>query len=175
MKRLLIALVALALLTVPVESGFAQRNTRGTAMLQLAGKSISVEYGRPSLKGRAVTDLLGQLKQGGFWRLGADQSTTFKTSADLQFGDVTVPSGEYSLWAEREGDNSWKLVFNKQHGQWGTQHDAAQDLVSAPLKESEASDSAETVTILLSKAGSKGGAITIQWGTMKLSADFKLK
>jgi hypothetical protein len=176
MKRLLITLVALALLVVTVESGFAQRgNTRGTAMIDLAGKSVSVEYGRPALKGRSVTDLLGQLKAGDAWRVGADKSTTFKTSAALQFGGVTVPSGEYSLWVVRVGDNSWKLVFNKQHGQWGTQHDAAQDLVSAPLTQSEAADSAETVTISLSKAGKKGGAISIQWGTMKLSADFRLK
>ena len=127
------------------------------------------------MKGRSVSDLLGRLQPGNFWRLGADKSTTFSTTADLQFGDVTVPSGEYSLWAEREADNAWKLVFNKQHGQWGTQHDAAQDLASAPLKQSEAANSAETVTIALSKAGNKGGVIAIQWGNMKLSANFKLK
>jgi hypothetical protein len=176
MKRFLITLVALTLLAVTAESGFAQRgNSRGTAMIDLAGKPISVEYGRPALKGRSVTDLLGQMKPGDAWRLGADKSTTFQTAAALQFGGVTVPSGEYSLWVVRVGDNSWKLVFNKQHGQWGTQHDAAQDLVSAPLKQGDASDSAETVTIALTKAGNKGGVISIQWGTMKLSADFRLK
>jgi hypothetical protein len=173
MKRLLIAVLAGACILVGVESGLAQRNPRATAKITLGGKAVSVEYGRPSLKGRSVSDLLGQLSAGDFWRLGADTSTTFSTAADLDFGGVTVPKGEYSLWAQR-GDNSWKLVFNKQHGQWGTQHDASQDLVSVPLVESKASNSAEMVTITLTKKGA-GGAITIQWGEMMLTADFKVK
>jgi hypothetical protein len=174
MKRVLFTLLAIALLTMAAPSGFAQRNTRGTAKIVLSGKTVSVEYGRPSLKGRSVSDMLNQLKPGDVWRLGADKATTFSTPADLQFGDATVPSGDYSLWAEREADNSWKLVFNKQHGQWGTQHDAAQDLASAPLQQSEAASPAEMVTITLTKAG-KGAAITIQWGNLKLTANFKLK
>jgi hypothetical protein len=133
-----------------------------------------VEYGQPSLKGRSVAELLQQLKPGDFWRLGADKSTTFSTTADLQFADVTVPNGQYSLWAEREADNSWKLVFNKQHGQWGTTHDASQDLASVPLKETKASNSVEMVTISLTKEGAEW-RIGIQWGDMKLTANFKVK
>jgi hypothetical protein len=174
MKRLLIAVLAMAVIGVVAENGLGQRNPRETAKISVGSKTISVEYGCPSLKGRAVADLLAQLKPGDFWRLGADKSTTFTTTADLQFGDVTVPNGQYSLWAEREADNSWKLVFNKQHGQWGTQHDASQDLASVPLKESKAPKSAEMVTIGLTKAGA-GGGITIQWGDMKLTASFKVK
>jgi hypothetical protein len=174
MKRLLIAVLAMACIVVGAESGLAQRNPRETAKITLGGKTISVEYGRPSLKGRSVADLLEQLKPGDFWRLGADKSTTFSTAADLQFADVTVPNGQYSLWAERGTDNSWKLVFNKQHGQWGTQHDTSLDLASVPLKETKASNSAEMVTISLTKGGG-GGVITVQWGDMKLTANFKVK
>jgi hypothetical protein len=174
MKRLLIAVLAMACVVAGAQSGLAQGNPRGKAeIIFVGGKGVSVEYGRPSLKGRTVTDLLSQLNVGDFWRLGADKSTTFSTKADLQFGEVTVPSGEYSLWAEREADNSWKLVFNKQHGQWGTQHDASQDLVSVPLKETKASNPAEMVTISLTKRGA-GGVIAIQWGEMKLITDFKV-
>jgi len=174
MKRLLIAVLATGLLAVTAESALAQGGSRGTSSISLGGKIVSVEYGRPVLKGRSVTEMLDQLKPGDFWRLGANKSTTFSTAADLAFGDVTVPSGEYSLWAQRGEGNSWKLVFNKQHGQWGTQHDASQDLASAPLKESKASNSAEMVTIGLTKGGG-GGVIAIQWGDMKLTATFKAK
>ncbi len=174
MRRFLIAVLAMAVIGVVAENGLGQRNPRETSKISVGSKTISVEYGRPSLKGRAVADLLAQLKPGDFWRLGADKSTTFSTTADLQFGDVTVPNGEYSLWAARQADNSWKLVFNKQHGQWGMQHDTSQDLVSVPLKETKASNSAEMVTISLTKAGAAWG-IAIQWGDMKLTASFKVK
>ena len=174
MRRFLMAVLAMAIIGVVAENGFGQRNPRETSKISVGNKTVSVEYGRPSLKGRSVTDMLAQLKPGDFWRLGADKSTTFSTAADLQFGDVTVPSGEYSLWAQRGADNSWKLVFNKQHGQWGTQHDASQDLASVPLEEAKASTPAEMVTISLTKQGA-GGVITIQWGDMKLTAGFKVK
>jgi len=174
MKRLLMGVLALGLLLLSVESALAQRNARATTQVSLGGKTVSVEYGRPSLNGRKVSELLDQLKPGDFWRLGADKSTTFSTAVDLEFGDAAIPSGEYSLWAERAEGNSWKLVFNKQHGQWGTDHDASQDLASAPLQEAKASNSAETVTINLTKSGA-GGVIAIQWGDVKLTASFKRK
>jgi hypothetical protein len=174
MKRFLIAVLAMAVIGVVAENGLGQRNPRAATKISVGSKTISIEYGRPSLKGRSVAELLEQLKPGDFWRLGADKSTTFSTTADLQFGDVTVPNGQYSLWAGRQADNSWKLVFNKQHGQWGTQHDASQDLASVPLEETKASNSAEMVTISLTKEGAAWG-IAIQWGDMKLRASFKVK
>ena len=49
-----------------------------------------------------------------------------------------------------------------------------QDLASVPLEETKASNSAEMVTISLTKEGT-GGGIAIQWGDMKLTASFKVK
>jgi hypothetical protein len=116
--------------------------------------------------------MLSQLTTGDFWRLGADQSTTFRTTGVLSFGDVKVLKGAYSLWAQKQADNSWKLVFNKEHGQWGTDHDASKDFASVPLKESKAEDSAQQVTIALANTRD-GGTLTIQWGDMKLATEFK--
>jgi hypothetical protein len=174
MRKVTPVLLTVTMMIALAVSAFAQRNPRGTAELTLKGKTVSVEYGRPSLRGRTVDQMLSQLKAGDAWRLGADKSTTFTTGLDLAFGDVTVPAGEYSLWMQKQADNSWKLVFNKQHGQWGTQHDAAQDLVSVPLKESQAAEPAEMVTITLAEAG-EGGVISIEWGTMKVTASFTAK
>jgi hypothetical protein len=174
MKRSVIAVLTLGVLAVLAENGLAQGNPRGTTKISVQGKTISVEYGRPSLKGRSVADLLQQLKPGDFWRVGADKSTTFSTTADLQFGDVSVPKGEYSLWAQREADNSWKLIFNKQYGQWGTEHEATQDLPPASLKETKASQPAEMVTITLVKRG-RGGVIVVQWGDLQFTVHFKVE
>ena len=135
---------------------------------------ISVEYGQPSLKGRSVDAMFGKLKPGDVWRVGADKSTTFSTPGDLLFGNVALPAGEYSLWARREAGGTWKLVFNKQHGQWGTEHDSAQDLVAVPLKENKLANPREMVTINLTKAG-EGGLLVIEWGDKKLTASFKAR
>ena len=171
MRRFLHPMLGVAVFAALVGLTLAA-NSRGTAELTLNGKKISVEYGRPSLSGRSINDLLGQLPAGEFWRLGADKSTTFSTTGDLMFGNVKVPKGVYSLWAQKQADGSWKLVFNKQHGQWGTNHDAAQDFASVPLKTEKESKPAEQVTIILEEEHGSG-EIAIQWGDMELSAAFK--
>jgi hypothetical protein len=151
------------------------RNPRSTSTLTLKGKTISVEYGQPSLKGQTIELRLGALKTGDLWRVGADTSTTFKTETDLAFGDVTIPAGEYSIWMQQQEDKTWKLLFDKKHGQWGAPAPPASEaFASAPLKETKGANSVDLVTITLAKAG-KGGTITIQWGTMEVSASFKAK
>lgn len=176
MKKLAMGVVSVMMVACFAAGAWAQRNPRGTTSLTINGKTVSVDYGRPALKGRTIDDttLLGKLPPGGFWRMGDNTSTTMKTEIDLAFGDVTVPAGEYSLWMQRQEDKSWKLVFNKQHGQWGTQHDPSQDLASAPMKEAKPTEPAEMVTITLSKADG-GGTLTVQWGTLEASASFTAK
>jgi len=174
MKRHRVLTLTLVLFFSCLGVAFAQHHTanpRGSTKLTLNGQTVSIEYGRPSLKGRTIDQLLGQLKPGAFWRLGADTSTTFTTAVDLKFGTVTVPAGVYSLWAQRVENSQWKLVFNKQHGQWGTKHDPSKDFAFAPLEESKASMSAPRVVITLRDSGS-GGVIVIHWGSMNLTSQF---
>ena len=151
------------------------KNPRSTSTLTIKGKTVSVEYGQPSLKGQTIEQRLAGLKPGGLWRMGADTSTTFKTDIDLAFGDVTIPAGEYSIWMQRQEANSWKLLFDKQHGQWGEPApDPSQCFASVPLVESKPAASIEMVTLTLSKADG-GGTLTIQWGTLEAAASFKAK
>lgn len=172
MKRILSGVMATAAVLALAALACAQGNNRGKSEVTLGKKTVSVDFGRPALKGRKVEAMLSQLGAGEVWRLGMNQSTTLTTTGDLTFGDVKVPAGTYSLWARKEADNSWKLVFNKQHGQWGTDHDAAQDLAAVPLTQTKTNDSAEQVTINLAKAGDDG-SITVLWGDMKLATDFQ--
>ena len=172
MKRTLVGITTVAALLALSGTALAQANPRGNDKLEVNGKTVTVDYGRPSLHGRTVEEMLAKLPVGGFWRLGADSSTTFTTSGDLMFGSTKVPKGTYSLWAEKMADKSWKLVFNTQHGQWGTQHNPKLDAYKVPLKESKADKAAEEVTITLAKAGT-GGMVTIEWGSLKLGTDFK--
>jgi len=174
MKSLLTLLCAMGLGAVLAVPAAAQGNPRGNASVTLGSTKVTIEYGRPSLKGRNVNEMLGQLPAGEVWRLGADKSTTFTSTGALDFGGTAVPAGTYSLWARKESDNSWKLVFNSQHGQWGTNHDASKDAVAVPLKQEKASSSAEEVTIKLEQE-SGGGEVTVQWGDLELSANFTAK
>jgi Protein of unknown function (DUF2911) len=172
MKRLWLAFTTLAVIVSMSGIASAQKNPRGKASVEVNGKTVTVDYGRPALKGRSVEDMMSKLPADGVWRLGADSSTTFTTSGDLMFGGTKIEKGVYSLWARRGADKSWKLVFNSQHGQWGTMHDASKDVAAVPMKEGKAGDAPDEVTISLTKEG-MDGMITVEWGNLKLTADFK--
>ena len=175
MKRVLTAAFGLAVLmaiTLPLQAA----TPRGKTEITLKGKTVSVEYGRPSLHGRTIQQILAMKSEtGNFWRLGADASTTFATGVPLAFGSKTVPAGTYSLWAEMLPHSKWELVFNTQHGQYGTTHNPKLDLVKVPLRETKAGDSADTVTIKLMKHGMDSGNFAVQWGDLVLEANFKAR
>ena len=88
---------------------------RGGTEAEFGGKKISVDYGRPKLRGR---DMLGQASEGMVWRMGTDQATTLSTDAELAFGPVTLGAGRYSLFAKKVGANSWELLVNSETGMW---------------------------------------------------------
>jgi hypothetical protein len=174
-----------------VSAAFSQSNPRGTSILTLRGKTLSVEYGRPSLKGRTVDEVLGKLPPGALWQVGADTSTTFKTDVDLAFSNVdptpdshwtpslVIPAGQYSIWMQKQADNSWKLLFDKQHGQSGEPvPNASECFASVPLFISKPHDLIlrEMVTIELdSTKDDRGGGIDILWGTLEARVFFAPK
>ncbi|HET7872705.1 MAG TPA: DUF2911 domain-containing protein, partial [Terriglobales bacterium] len=49
----------------------------GTAEVTLKGKKITIDYGRPSARGRKVVGNL--IPYGQVWRTGANEATTLKT------------------------------------------------------------------------------------------------
>jgi len=141
---------------------------RGKAEMKAGAGSITIDYGRPSLKGR---DMLSQLQEGAFWRMGMNQATVLKTPVDLSFGSTKIAKGDYSLWLKKTGD-AFQLVFNSQTGQWGTQHDTSKDVASVDMKKTPLSSPVETLTIELTPSAN-GGSLDLSWGAMKLSAPFQ--
>jgi hypothetical protein len=147
----------------------AQFGARGKAELKAGSGSITIDYGQPSLKGR---DMLSQLKEGSFWRMGNNMATVLKTPVDLAFGSTKVPKGDYSLWLKRASADQFELVFNSQTGQWGMQHDESKDVYKVPMKKDAVKDPVEVFNIRLDSAP-KGGLFVLTWGATLLKADFE--
>ena len=69
--------------------------------------TITVTYGRPGLKGRALSSLT---PAGEVWRTGANEAATITFSTDVMFGGEEVPAGTYTLYTI-PGDN-WTFILN---------------------------------------------------------------
>ena len=95
------------------------------ASVTLNGKPLTIYYCAPSMKGRKIFGAL--VPYGKVWRTGANSATTLKTQSSLRIRDLIVPAGTYTLYTLPE-EHGWKLIINKQTGQWGTVYNQDQDL-----------------------------------------------
>jgi hypothetical protein len=141
---------------------------RDSLQVTVAGAQISVNYGRPSKRGRMVFDSL--VPFGKVWRTGANAATTFTTSKGLMIGSLMVPAGTYTLFTI-PGKSSWQLIVNKQTGQWGLDYDAAKDLGRVEMKVEALPSSVETMVIKVEPSG-KGGVLRVEWDRTAAVAAF---
>ena len=114
MKQRLAIFAALAAIAA---IGYAQeRQPRGTADTKISGKEVVIDYGRPALKGRTVSELIKNLPPDRVWRAGENQVTTLSTGVALKIGDKVVPAGKYSLYIHAPESGNWSLIVNKNLG-----------------------------------------------------------
>jgi hypothetical protein len=162
MKKMVSVGVALSL-ALSIGLVFAQANPRGEA--SMGGGKVSIDYGRPSAKGR---DVVAMISPGRYWRMGADSATTLKTEVDLMFGDTAVPKGTYTLVAHFVEEGKWNLVVAKSVGSGGQPTEVAAEV---PGKFDTGQEHVEQLTIELKEKGNKG-TFVLSWATNRLSVDF---
>jgi len=138
-----------------------------TATFDLGGgKSITIDYSSPRAKGRKIYG--GLVPFGQIWRTGANESTTFVTTADLMVGGTAVPAGSYTLFTLPDKDK-WKLVLSKKTGEWGTQYPGPEnDLARIDMKVTALPAPVENLTIAFEKSG-MGATLNIDWETTRAS------
>jgi hypothetical protein len=144
----------------------------GQAAVTIGAASITIDYARPSMRGRKIMGAL--VPYDTVWRTGANAATTLKTSAALEIGGTLVPAGTYTLYT-LPGEKAWKLIINKETGQWGTKYDQAQDLARVDLKLGATAAPVEQFTIALTATGAAAGLLTMEWETTKLTIPFTVK
>ena len=154
--------------TVPVHPGKGgSPHVRTTWTVD--GANITIEYGRPSLKGRSEAALM---PPGQEWRTGADEATTLTVEGKgLMIGSLMVAPGKYTLYTV-PGDKQWQLVVSKKTGQWGVPYPGAgEDLGRAPMTVSKNAAPVEQLTISVEDTPA-GGNLIVSWGTAKATAAF---
>jgi len=143
-----------------------RRSPHETVKGTIDGAQVTIEYGRPYMKGRQVEG--GLVPYDRVWRTGADEATTLTTDKALKIGSASVPAGKYTLYTQAS-EGEWKLIINKQTGQWGTVYDEKQDLVRVPMTKKALGTPVEQFTISIEDAAGPGGAIKLAWNKTEAS------
>jgi hypothetical protein len=160
-------ILAVGVLALLASNGIAHGNERGTTKATIGSAAVTIDYGRPMLKGR---DLMKMIQPGDVWRIGSDAPTTIESDADLDFGGTRVPKGKHILLAHYIGPGKWSLVVSSKPA---SQYDPGGKLAEVPMEVQESKDPVEEVTIQLSAKGGQG-IIGIAWGTMRLMGSFSV-
>jgi hypothetical protein len=143
----------------------------GTAEVTLKGKKVSIEYSRPSARGRKVAGNL--IPYGQVWRTGANEATTLKTEVGLNIGGAKVPAGTYTIYTLASENTPWKLIINKQTGQWGTEYHQDQDLARVDLEKSQTKQPVEQFTISFDKKDDANALLVMEWENTRVSVPVK--
>jgi hypothetical protein len=106
--------------------------------------TVSVNYSRPSVKGREVWGKLvpyGWNAQGfgngnsAPWRAGANENTTIKFSHAAKIEGKDIPAGEYGLFFVVNPDNTGEVILSKDYRSWGSFfYDEKNDLLRAKIQ-----------------------------------------
>jgi DUF2911 family protein len=136
------------------------------------GKTIKTDYSSPRMRGRKIYGDLVPIGQ--VWRTGANEATTFVTSADVVVGGKTVPAGSYTIFTVPAADK-WTLIINKKTGEWGIPYKYESDeLARVDMKVSKLPSPVENFTIAYDKSGS-GCTLRMDWETTRASVDIAAK
>jgi hypothetical protein len=176
---------------------------RGTAAIQVGGtwsgtgadrrytggSWITVDYGRPILRGRENIFGTGAdygktvNPTGPVWRAGANETTRLVTEVPLVIGGKTIAAGEYNVLVELK-EKAWTLVLSNQPVQpqfdandkvrlsGSTNYDPKFDVVRAPMRVTTSPTSIEQFTIGFADVKPDRGSLYMAWERTIATVDF---
>src|SRR5262245_35582716 len=97
---------------VEVLAGQGLASPLGTVSQKIDSTTITVEYYRPSLRGRTIFGAL--VRWGVTWTPGANWATTLDVDRDVNVEGQPLPRGKYAMWMiPAERPDSWTVILNR--------------------------------------------------------------
>jgi hypothetical protein len=161
------------LFTAAAALAFSQASPPAQTSATIAGKTITVKYSSPSVRGRKIFSDDGILKNDPtypVWRAGANEATQLETTGNITLGDVKLAPGKYSLYVllDKAG---WKLIVNKQTGQSGMEYEKGSDVGRTAMKMGKPAAMVEKYKITVAGTGGNKGRLTLEWENTSASVD----
>lgn len=171
MKKLLFT--ALLAISVSAYSQFTipAASPRQKVEQQFSMSKITVDYGRPGVKGRKI---FGELVPfGKVWRAGANSSTKLTFEQSVTFGGKTVPAGTYGLFVIPT-EKEWKIILNKDAQQWGAyEYDEKLNVIDIAVPVQKLSEKQEWFAIELNPVDDSSLDLVMKWDLTKVTVPLK--
>lgn len=141
------------------------------------GTVITIEYARPSLRGRSLRgDLFGdQIRWGYVWTPGANSATKITSNRDFHLEGMAIPAGSYSVWMVVDPEE-WTLVLDPDAGLWHTQGPSeSDDQFRTAIRPDSVAWSVETLTWSMPTVRNDGATLRMQWGDLAVDLELDVE
>lgn len=150
-----------------------QSSPRSTVTQIVGLTEVSIDYSRPSAKGRTI---FGDLVPfGKLWRTGANLNSTVSFSDDVVINGTTLKKGKYAIFATPKAD-IWEVVFYTDLDNWGTPEEWNANKV-AVMTNADAitlGNTVETLTIGINNLTNDSATLDISWEKTMVSIKFSV-
>lgn len=138
---------------------------------QFSLSKISVEYGRPSVKGRKIFGELVPYNK--VWRAGANTATKITFGQNVNFGGKIVNAGSYSLFVVPM-EKEWKIILNSVADQWGAyEYNEKMNIAEIAVPVQKLNEKQETLEISFEPVDDHAINLFIKWDNSQAMVPIK--
>ncbi len=127
-KLVLFAFVGLTALAINAQLVTPAPSPASTLKQTVGLTEVTVEYSRPSMRGRTIFGDL--VPYGKLWRTGANARTKVTFSDDVMIGDTSLKAGSYALLTIPNA-NQWEVIFYTEYQAGGAPAELDEGKVAA--------------------------------------------
>jgi hypothetical protein len=135
---------------------------------------ITIEYSRPSVKGRTIFAADGLVPFGKKWRTGANSATKITFSDAVTIGDVELAAGSYAILTT-PGADSWDIHFFPYDGTRWTPYSEATPSVTIKAMAKTLPNNVESFLITIDDLKDYSASIILRWEKTAVSFPIKVK
>ncbi|MFN7118829.1 MAG: DUF2911 domain-containing protein [Saprospiraceae bacterium] len=173
MKNLFLNICAVAVFLIVAVAANAQIRTPAPSpaseLKQTVGLTeITINYSRPSAKGRAIFAKDGVVPFGAMWRTGANSATKITFGDDVKVGGQDVKKGSYALFTKPDMNEWTIMLFNYDTPNAGGYGDKTA-VATFTAKPKMVADATETFTITVNDLTNTTANIDLMWEKTKVS------
>ena len=167
----IILLIVIGVLTYMI-STTKKHSPAATATYKQNGLDLTVNYCRPYKKGRIIfgDKSTGALQPyGEYWRVGANEATTFTTTTPVLFNGASIAPGKYALYAI-PGSANWTIALNSENDRWGaTPPDEKNDILRTQVAANVNADLQEQFLISFEPVNDSSVNMVLHWDNTRVT------
>ncbi|MBP2833047.1 DUF2911 domain-containing protein [Aquimarina sp. U1-2] len=135
--------------------------------IKLGVIDVSLEYSRPSMRGRKIFGALVPYDQ--IWRTGANKNTKIVLSDYVRIGGIELEAGTYTIFSKPSVD-SWDIYFHTEIDEYGVPEDFNPDNSVARINVPtiKLDRKIETLSITFAELTTNSASLIISWENIEV-------